>query len=183
MAHGIVSTGISFPDGSIQVGATPTGAVIAYAGSAAPTGWLFCYGQAVSRTTYAALFTAIGASYGAGDGSTTFNLPDLRGRAVAGVDNMGGTTAGRITSAGAGITGTTLGAAGGAQTVALTEAQMPSHYHSVTTVGGEGYPQSYSGLAVAGNTNQYAYNTNSKGSGSTHQNTQPTIMLNYIIKV
>src|SRR5688500_3675360 len=55
----------------------PTGSVVPYAGTTEPTNWLFCYGQAVSRTTYAALFTAISTTYGAGDGSTTFNLPDL----------------------------------------------------------------------------------------------------------
>lgn len=67
-----------------------------YAGSAAPNGWLLCFGQAVSRTTYAGLFQAIGTTFGVGDGTTTFNLPDLRGRVVAGADNMGGTAAGRL---------------------------------------------------------------------------------------
>lgn len=65
-------------------------------GRCSPTDWLFCYGQAVSRTTYAALFTAIGTNYGAGDGSTTFNLPDMRGRIAAGKDDMGGTAASRM---------------------------------------------------------------------------------------
>jgi hypothetical protein len=60
------------------------GMVAAYAGSSAPSGWLLCDGTAVSRTTYSALFAAIGTSYGAGDGSTTFNLPDLRGRVPVG---------------------------------------------------------------------------------------------------
>jgi len=73
----------------------PTGSIIDYAGATAPTGWLMCQGQAVSRTTYAALFGVIGAYYGAGDGSTTFNLPDLRGRVIAAPD--GGT--GRLRNA------------------------------------------------------------------------------------
>lgn len=72
------------------------GIVQQYAGSSAPVGWLLCYGQAVSRATYAGLFQVIGTAFGAGDGSTTFNLPDLRGRVVAGADNMGGTAAGRL---------------------------------------------------------------------------------------
>lgn len=62
----------------------PAGSEIAYAGSAAPTGWLLEDGSAVSRTTYATLFAVIGTTYGAGDGSTTFNVPDSRGRAAIG---------------------------------------------------------------------------------------------------
>lgn len=64
---------------------TPTGVVLPFAGSAAPTGWLVCDGSAVSRTTYASLFSTISTSFGAGDGSTTFNLPDMRGRTPVGV--------------------------------------------------------------------------------------------------
>lgn len=62
----------------------PAGATMQYAGASAPAGWLLCSGQAVSRTTYAGLFAAIGSAFGAGDGSTTFNLPDLRGRSPLG---------------------------------------------------------------------------------------------------
>ena len=62
------------------------GVVLPFAGSAAPNGWLLCHGQAVSRTTYAHLFTVIGTTYGAGDGSTTFNVPDLRGEFIRGLD-------------------------------------------------------------------------------------------------
>lgn len=74
----------------------PAGTVLPFAGISSPTGWLLCDGSAVSRTTYSRLFSAIGSTYGAGDGSTTFNLPDLRGRAVAGKDDMGGTAANRL---------------------------------------------------------------------------------------
>ena len=74
----------------------PPGTMVPFSGAAAPTDWLFCYGQAVSRATYAALFTAIGTTYGVGDGSTTFNLPDMRGRLAAGKDDMGGTAASRM---------------------------------------------------------------------------------------
>src|SRR5262245_45971339 len=63
-------------------GGTPIGAVIDYAGASAPSKWLLCYGQAVSRTTYAALFDVLSTTYGVGDGSSTFNVPDLRGRVV-----------------------------------------------------------------------------------------------------
>ena len=76
-------------------GGTPTGAVIAFAMPSSPTGWLQCDGSAVSRTTYAALFAAIGTTYGTGDGSTTFNLPDLRGEFVRGWDDSRGVDSGR----------------------------------------------------------------------------------------
>lgn len=72
------------------------GTIMPFAGDVAPSGCLFCYGQAVSRTTYAALFAVIGTTYGAGDGSTTFALPDLRGRVPGGKDDMGGSAASRL---------------------------------------------------------------------------------------
>ena len=72
----------------------PIGAVVTYAGNVAPSGWLLCYGQAVSRTTYAKLFVVCGTKYGAGNGSSTFNLPDLRGRRPFGKDDMGGSARG-----------------------------------------------------------------------------------------
>jgi len=75
--------------------ATAAGTVVPWGGSTAPTGWLECDGSAVSRTTYADLFTAIGTTYGVGDGSTTFNLPDLRGEFIRGWDNGKGTDSGR----------------------------------------------------------------------------------------
>jgi microcystin-dependent protein len=109
-----------------NTGLVPSGALMPYAGSAAPSGWLLADGSAVSRSTYASLFSAIGTTYGSGDGSTTFNLPDLRGRVAVGKDNMGGSTAGRITSGNAGIVGTTLGAAGG-------DERTPSHTHTAST--------------------------------------------------
>lgn len=99
--------------------ATPTGTVVAFAGSTAPAGWLLCDGGStgVLRTTYSALFAVIGTTYGAGDGSTTFNVPDLRGRVATGKDNMGGTTASRVTTAISGVDGLTLGAVGGNQSL------------------------------------------------------------------
>lgn len=74
---------------------TPSGAVLPFAMSTPPTGWLECNGSAVSRSTYAALFTAIGTTHGAGNGSTTFNLPDIRGEFVRGYDNGRGVDSGR----------------------------------------------------------------------------------------
>lgn len=158
----------------------PSGSVISYAGSSAPSGWLLCYGQTVNRTTYAALFAAIGTTHGAGDGSTTFGIPDLRGRAIAGKDDMGGVAASRITSAGVSIDGTTLGAAGGAQTHTLITAEMPAHTHTQT--GSGTVPCAYVGSADQSPLANSSSNTGSTGGGGAHNNVQPTIILNYIIK-
>lgn len=115
------------------------GEVRAFAGpdSALPSLWYLCYGQPVSRTTFASLFAVIGTTWGIGDGTTTFNLPDLRGRGVFGKDDMGGSAANRVTNAVSGITGTTLGVTGGNQaltshTHAVTD---PTHTHTVTDPG------------------------------------------------
>ena len=79
-----------------QVSGTPSGVVAYTAAASAPSGWLLANGAAVSRSTYADLFAAIGTTYGAGDGSTTFNLPDLRGEFIRGVDNNRGVDTGRV---------------------------------------------------------------------------------------
>ena len=120
---------------------SPAGSVIAFAGSSAPTDWLLCYGQAVSRTTYATLFAVISTTYGVGDGTTTFNLPDLRGRTVAGVDNMGGTDAGRLDIA------NSSGVVVGSQYVTLTSQQsgLPAHSHASTA----SFSGSFSGTAAS----------------------------------
>lgn len=163
----------------------PVGTVDDFAGATAPTGWLLCYGQAVSRTDYADLFAVIGTDYGSGDGSTTFNVPDLRGRVVAGQDDMGGSSANRLTGLSGGVDGDTLGAAGGAETHTLTTAQMPSHSHSqYTNAAGGGLTRrldddGLSGSAQAVNQGQ---NTGDAGSGGAHNNVQPTMIMNKIIK-
>ena len=254
----------------------PIGVVAPFAGLNAPTGWLLCYGQPVSRTTYAALFGAVAISttgqvtsgsniipgmpstagmaigfpisgagipggaaitsvdsgtqihisanansgsgaavaivvapHGVGDGSSTFNLPDLRGRTIAGVDNMGGGTAGRITAGTAGVTGTTLGAAGGDQRLHQHGHGVsdPSHNHGVNDPGHQHLLHSMvdnlgSGSAFGGGaanleiTDRYTDGAgtgiwlNASGTGisianagaGASQNVQPTLMLNYIIR-
>jgi microcystin-dependent protein len=105
----------------------PIGAGMDFWGSAAPnSSFAFPYGQAISRTAYAALFAIVGTTYGSGDGSTTFNLPDKRGRISVALDTMGGTASGRITSASGGIDGATVGATGGGQTYTMQRSDLPN---------------------------------------------------------
>ena len=164
------------------LGAVPSGVVAPFAGSSAPAGWLLCYGQAVSRTAYAALFTVISTTFGAGDGSTTFNLPDLRGRAPFGVDNMGGTAAGRL---GSGVPGgitsaAALGATGGEQSHTLGTNEMPSHSHSIPSSGSQGaYNGGSNEIQVPTTTGT---STSSTGGGAPHNITPPALVLNFIIK-
>lgn len=153
-------------------GGVPTGAVMPFAGSSAPTGWLLCDSSAVSRTTYAALFAVIGTTFGAGDGSTTFNLPGCRGRAVIGAGQ------------GAGLTNRALAATGGGETHQLSVDEMPSHNH--IGVGGAGYNGSaFDGLPSSRGSGPSAssMNVTAQGGGQTHNNMQPFIALNYIIKM
>jgi len=160
-----------------------TGTVLPFAGSTAPEGWLLCFGQAVSRTTYANLFAVIGTTFGTGDGSTTFNLPDIRGRVAAGKDDMGGTAASRLTNSGTGnpgLNGASLGAAGGVDRHQLTEAQMPAHVHNTNV--SQGVASGSIAAFTGGQFNTAGFNTSSTGGGQAHPNVQPTIILNQIIK-
>jgi microcystin-dependent protein len=105
----------------------PLAGGLPFFGPTAPnSSFAFPFGQAISRTTYSALFSLLSTTYGAGDGTNTFNIPDLRGRVVAGKDDMGGTAASRLTNAGSGVVGTTLGAVGGAQSEPIAQTNLPS---------------------------------------------------------
>jgi microcystin-dependent protein len=154
-----------------------------FAGAVVPAGWLECGGQAVSRVTYAALFLAIGATYGAGDGVNTFNVPDCRGRSLFGKDDMGGAAANRLTTGGGGVNGVALGAVGGGQSVTLTEAQMPAHTHQQNygnaSAGASG---NVGALANGSGSIGATQSTVSKGSSGSHANIPPAIVTNYIIK-
>lgn len=105
------------------VATVPTGTILDYGGVTAPLGYLICDGQAVSRTTYSRLFAAIGTRWGVGNGSTTFNLPDLRRRTTVG---SGGTSLSNV--------GTTVGSVGGAENVLLTSNQSGLRQHSHTGI-------------------------------------------------
>lgn len=158
---------ITGPSGSRVLGALqpPPGVVAAYGAAAAPSGWLLCDGAAVSRATYAALFAVVGTTFGVGDGATTFNLPNLKGRVPVGLD------AGQVEF-------DVLAKTGGAKTHTLTVAEMPAHTHTVplqlnavASTGGNIVAQTGAGVV-----------TGSEGGGGAHQNLQPYLVLNYIIK-
>jgi microcystin-dependent protein len=153
------STGSSVPSSS----GVPVGSVIDYAGTTIPTTWYQCYGQAVSRTTYALLFTAIGVTYGSGDGATTFNLPDARGSILVASDNMGGTAAGRLTTTYFGTDPTVIGDRGGNQTATLTLAQLPG---GITSTGTASVTDNTGYIRVGSTTGGGWTNFSSVGGGS-----------------
>lgn len=137
-----------------------------------PADWLLCDGSAISRATYADLFALIGVTYGNGDGTTTFNLPELRGRTVIGAGNNPS------------LTNRPLGANVGAETHTLNQAQMPAHTH--TTVYSVNANPGSDAAIIRANVTQGTGNTivnNSAGGGNPHNNMQPSTALNYIIKV
>ena len=173
----------------IDSASSVTGSVQLFAGSSAPSGWLICNGQAISRTTYAALYAVIGTIYGVGDGSTTFNIPNLVNKTVRGSNSLGKT--------------------GGADTVTLSTANMPAHTHGVGTLatnntgahthnirtegtdshgnnsvaGGFYNPDMTRSTESAGaHTHTISGSTASVGSGSAVTITNPYVMLHYIIK-
>lgn len=166
-------------------GAPKTGTPFDFAGTAAPGGFILAYGQAISRTAYVGLFTVLGTTYGTGDGSTTFNLPDLRGVATAGKADMGGTDKGNLTG------GTVLGAALGAQTVTLTaneQASMPvtGITSSATALFSPSGGSVLTLLSDGSGTNLYngaptISGGTATGSGNPHANVQPTMIMNKML--
>lgn len=180
----------------------PVGGALAYYGSAAPnSAFVLPYGQAISRTTYATLFTLISTTFGSGDGSTTFNVPDLRGRFMAGADAMGGIAANRITSTYLGAAAT-VGNAGGAQSHTLTTAQLPAHTHANSlndpghghthnaitgggsTTGGGGFViPGGTGATINANTTGITITNASAGSGDAHPILPPTHICNFILRI
>lgn len=167
------------------------GAITAHACTNPPSGWLACNGDPVSRATYAALFAAIGTTYGAGDGSTTFNVPNLKGAVPVGYDS--GQTEFNA-----------LNKSGGAKTHSLTVSEMPSHNHGVTDPGhrhmiNAHYPTVNDGRYIPLYNDTYGYvdtgdgsyplikdsttgvSIDNKGGGGSHNNLQPYLTLNYAI--
>ncbi len=183
----------------------PTGSVTDYVGSSAPSGWVLLDGRTIgnassgatnransdTQTLFELLWNSMAnaeAPVSSGRGASaaadfaankTITIPDARGRVVAGKDDMGGTTASRLTSGGSGITGTTLGVAGGTQTHTLTTAEMPAHTHPGVTTPSGGSAAIFSSCGAV----DTGGSTGSTGGGGAHQNTQPTLVLNKIIKL
>ena len=192
-------TGVTSVTGSSSQNQFPTGIVQMYGGTAAPTGWLLCNGTAVSRTTYANLFAVCSTTYGTGDGSTTFNVPNFSSRIPIGVGT------------GSGLTARTLGTSYGAETSTLTSSNIPSlttgnisadHTHT-PQIAGTTLSNGQAGFGALGNgyINFLTINYNdgggagtTSGSSANHTHTytnasptatailSPSLGINYIIK-
>lgn len=157
----------------------PPGVIVPFAGTTNPPGWLMCDGRAVSRTDDARLFQVVGTTYGEGDSSTTFNLPNLMGRVVVGVDPGDPSFNGRNID-------------GGQKSVTLTTAQMPAHRHFIRPdqleagmlglADGEYADSGDSGGFAFVNPFQRIKETQAAGKGESHTNMPPFLTLNYIIK-
>ena len=190
----------------------PIGAVMPYVGATAPnSNFVLPFGQAISRTTYSALFALTGTAFGAGDGSTTFNVPDLRGRTPFGQDNMGGTAASRITSS-ATFDGTTIGNTGGGQVHTLNASESAvltytttstdsGHVHTISsdanlmgfdistggtgpTISGSGNLERHLNLNnTASSSANITSTTTSNAGGAAHNNMPPAIIMPYILRV
>jgi len=182
----------------------PIGGVLPYTGSTAPnSNFVLPYGQAISRTTYSGYFSLVSTTFGSGDGSATFNVPDLRGRVVAGADGMGGSAAGRLTDAVAGID--ILGDAGGSQSRTLVTANLPPYtpsgsmsgsavnfqFNQISTGATGGSQNTITGIVNSGggqvmnaNVTQPTFTGTAQGGTSTPVVTvQPTIVLNYLLRI
>jgi microcystin-dependent protein len=163
-----------------EPGGIPIGAIMPFAGTTAPPGWLACNGSQISRLTYAQLYAVVGNGYGAGDGSSTFNLPNLEGRFPLG--SLSGTYAATST--------------GGAATVALTTGQLPAHTHGSTgdhthtvagratagtATGGQNVSATTAGANLTSSTDG-AHTHTSVGSGLAHENLPPYLTILYIVR-
>lgn len=156
--------------GGVATGDTlPLGAVIEWYSDVIPENWLLCDGQAVSRIDYAELFNILGTKYGSGDGSNTFNLPNLRGKVAVGKDAND-------------IDFNELGKTGGEKEHTLTVNEMPSHSHSISAELYGLKPQGGSQEFGAGGATSTRIGVNNTGGGQPHNNKQPYMVCNFIIK-
>ena len=160
--------------------AVPTGTILSFASTTIPAGYLVCDGQVVSRATYADLFAVIGDTFGAGNGSTTFGMPDLRGRTDIGMDNMGTSegAADRVEDSDA----DDLGGSGGFETHTLTASELAEHTHplAVQRTGEDALDRNVIDNWTSGDTTS-TYSGPNTG-GDAHNNMQPWMSLLKIIK-
>lgn len=162
-----------------EVAAFPVGVILPFASSTTPSGWLACNGNEVSRTTYAQLFAVIGTRYGLGNGTTTFNLPNMKRKFLVGYDPADGALQ--------------VGDTGGEETHTLTVSEMPSHTHNITA-SGTGTPSNGHGIIGGGNgtTGPFSYNDTTlatdnlsiakAGLDQPHENRPPFTALGFIIR-
>jgi microcystin-dependent protein len=163
-----------------------TGIVVPWGSASIPSGFLECNGAAVSRSTYAGLFAVIGTTYGVGDGSTTFNVPDLTDRTVVNKSN----TKNLAQTGGANTVTPTGNISGSTGSTTLTTSQIPAHTHSAAAAG-----MVNANPACMGGTSASGMSTGSTGGGQSHDHTlsanfvgsansvlQPYLVLIYIIK-
>lgn len=156
----------------------PTGTILEWGGSSLPAGgYIWADGTDANRTTYSDLFAVYSTTHGVGDGSTTFGIPDRRGRAGVGKDDMGGASANILTDANADVLGGELGT----ETHTLTTSEIPAHTHNIDT-----YTASNSNgtanTALESVTADNSMSTGSTGGGDAHTIVQPSLAMNYIIK-
>jgi len=193
--------GLTYNPTSGQVGyfpynLTPPGVIVPFAGTGAPNGWLLCDGREVSRSVYLDLFNTIGVLYGVGNGVSSFNLPNFKGRIPVGYDATQSYF-------------NTVGKTGGYNTHTLTISEMPAHLHTGTTATGGDHNHSYT---ASNNSNQnvgypagggspdvnqgvfgattstagahvHNFTSTNTGGGLPHNNLQPYVVIQYIIKV
>lgn len=152
---------------SLGGGSNPIGSVASFALTSAPTGYLVCDGAAISRATYADLFSAIGTTWGVGDGATTFNIPDMQRKTGVGSGGVGTATLGN-----------SVGDTGGAEDITLTTAQMPAHTHNWGGIQSQGFSGGNTIFATSGS----GAATTSTGGGGSHSNIQPSAVLLICIK-
>ncbi|MBR1249407.1 tail fiber protein [Bradyrhizobium sp. AUGA SZCCT0169] len=186
----------------------PLGAGMDYWGTTAPnSAFVFPYGQAISRSTYSTLFSLFSTTYGVGDNLTTFNIPDLRGRVTAKKDDMGGSSANRLTNANDGLNGDTLGGAGGGETQALATSNLPAYTPSGSVSSSGSFTKNRAAIGYQSGGSQAwmqvpdgfsdnlgpasnsvavssSFTGNAQGGTSTAFGiVQPTIICNYIIRI
>lgn len=147
------------------------GTILPYTGSSSelPTGYMLCDGAELSRTDYSDLFAVIGTSFGSGNGSSTFNLPNLKGKILTGLDSNDTDFA-------------SMGATGGEKTHTLTVDEIPSHTHTPLSGWGSGGSSNTFSINTNGTTGSFV-NTGNTGGGLPHNILQPYVVVNYIIKV